>query len=211
MAERREIYESVVFVSNQILIYLRTKNVKMKLYIKYDINLACKIILQEQLEALGLEYELKELGEVEIRSTMTPETQKKLDESLEKYGIKIVSNHKNTLIEKTKDIIIEMIYEKEKLPNTNISTYLADRLNHSYGYISNLFSEVTYSSIENFIIIQKIERAKQLIIEGELTLTEISYQLNYSSVAHLSNQFKKTTGLTPTSFQRIIKKRVSAR
>ncbi len=183
----------------------------MKLYIKYDINLACRVILQEQLEQLGLEYELKELGEVEILSPMTPEIQKQLDESLERYGIKIVSNHKNTLIEKTKDIIIEMIYEKEKLPNTNISTYLADRLNHSYGYISNLFSEVTYSSIENFIIIQKIERAKQLIIEGELTLTEISYQLNYSSVAHLSNQFKKTTGLTPTAFQRIIKKRVSAR
>ncbi|MBF6608279.1 MAG: helix-turn-helix transcriptional regulator [Flavobacterium sp.] len=183
----------------------------MKLYIKYDINLACKIILQEQLEKLNLEYELKELGEVEILTPMTPEVQKQLDDALDRYGIKIVSNHKNTLIEKTKDIIIEMIYEKEKLPNTNISTYLADRLNHSYGYISNLFSEVTYSSIENFIIIQKIERAKQLIIEGELTLTEISYQLNYSSVAHLSNQFKKTTGLTPTAFQRIIKKRVNAR
>ncbi len=183
----------------------------MKLYIKYDINLACKIILQEHLQKLGLEYELKELGEVEILTPMSPEVQKELDDGLAHYGIKIVSNHKNTLIEKTKDIIIEMIYEKEKLPNTNISTYLADRLNHSYGYISNLFSEVTYSSIENFIIIQKIERAKQLIIEGELTLTEISYQLNYSSVAHLSNQFKKTTGLTPTSFQRIIKKRLEAR
>ena len=183
----------------------------MKLYIKYDINLACKVILQEHLERLGLEYELKELGEVEILTPLTPDVQKELDEGLERYGIRIVSNHKNTLIEKTKDIIIEMIYEKEKLPNTNISTYLADRLNHSYGYISNLFSEVTYSSIENFIIIQKIERAKQLVIEGELTLTEISYQLNYSSVAHLSNQFKKTTGLTPTSFQRIIKKRLEAR
>ena len=182
----------------------------MKLYIKYDINLACKVILQEQLERLGLSYELKELGEVEIQGNLTPDIQKDLDESLGRYGIKIVSNHKNTLIEKTKDIIIEMIYEKEKLPNTNISNYLADRLNHSYGYISNLFSEVTYSSIENFIIIQKIERAKQLIIEGELTLTEISYQLNYSSVSHLSNQFKKTTGLTPTAFQRIIKKRVNA-
>lgn len=179
----------------------------MKLYIKYDINLACKIILQEQLERLGIEYELKELGEVEMRSPVSPELQKELEASLARYGIRIVSNYKNTLIEKTKDIIIEMIYEKEKLPNTNISTYLADRLNHSYGYISNLFSEVTYSSIENFIILQKIERAKQLIIEGELTLTEISYQLNYSSVAHLSNQFKKTTGLTPTAFQKIIKRR----
>lgn len=183
----------------------------MKLYIKYDINLACKVILQEQLEELGLSFEMKDLGEVEIIGNLTAELQKNLDESLGRYGIKIISNHKNTLIEKTKDIIIEMIYEKEKLPNMNISNYLAERLNHSYGYISNLFSEVTYSSIENFIIIQKIERAKQLIIEGDLTLTEISYQLNYSSVAHLSNQFKKTTGLTPTAFQRIIKKRTISR
>lgn len=183
----------------------------MKLYVKYDINLACRVILKEKLSAFGIEFELKELGEVDIKGTIPADIQPKLEAELAHYGIRIVSNHKNTLIEKTKDLIIEMIYEKEKLPNTNISTYLADRLNHSYGYISNLFSEVTYSSIENFIIIQKIERAKQLIIEGELTLTEISYRLNYSSVAHLSNQFKKTTGLTPTSFQRIIKKRAETR
>lgn len=179
----------------------------MKLYVKYDINKACRVILKEKLEQYNIVYELKELGEVELKGTVAADVQRELEEELERYGIRIVSNHKNTLVEKTKDIIIEMIYEKEKLPNTNISTYLADRLNHSYGYISNLFSEVTYSSIENFIILQKIERAKQLIIEGQMTLTEISYQLNYSSVAHLSNQFKKTTGLTPTSFQRIIKKR----
>lgn len=191
-------------------LYLR-KTPIMKLYLKFDTNYACRVILQEKMQEFGIDYELKELGEVEIKGNLQPELQKQLEAALEHYGIRLVNNHKNSLIEKTKDIIIEMIYEKEKLPNTNISTYLADRLNHSYGYISNLFSEVTYSSIENFIIIQKIERAKQLIIEGELTLTEISYQLNYSSVAHLSNQFKKTTGLTPTAFQRIIKKRADTR
>ncbi|NMH27339.1 helix-turn-helix domain-containing protein [Flavobacterium silvaticum] len=183
----------------------------MKLYLKFDTNHACRVILQEKMQEFGIDYELKELGEVEIKGNLPADVQKNLEAALEHYGIRMVNNHKNTLIEKTKDIIVEMIYEKEKLPSTNISTYLADRLNHSYGYISNLFSEVTYSSIENFIIIQKIERAKQLIIDGEFTLTEISYQLNYSSVAHLSNQFKKTTGLTPTSFQRIIKKRADTK
>jgi AraC-like DNA-binding protein len=93
------------------------------------------------------------------------------------------------------------------LPNVTTSSYLSSKLHHSYGYLSNLFSEVTFTSIENFIIIQKIERAKQLLLSGTHTLTEISYLLNYSSVAHLSNQFKKTTGLTPSSFQRIIKLR----
>ena len=110
-------------------------------------------------------------------------------------------------MQKIKDTITDMVWKDENLPNITTSAYLADKLNHSYGYLSNLFSEVTYSSIENFIILQKIERAKQMIISDNYTLTEISYQLNYSSVAHLSNQFKKTTGLTPSAFQRIIKAR----
>jgi AraC-like DNA-binding protein len=100
-----------------------------------------------------------------------------------------------------------MVSLEDNFPSEKISLYLAEKLNHSYGYLANAFSEVTYSSIENFIIMQKIERAKQLMINGDLTLTEISYKLNYSSVAHLSNQFKKTTGLTPSAFQRIIVKR----
>ncbi|MDB5229088.1 MAG: AraC family transcriptional regulator, partial [Bacteroidota bacterium] len=120
-----------------------------------------------------------------------------------------VDNQKSTLVQKIKDTIIEMVWLEEKLPTSKISSYIAEKLNHSYGYLSNLFSEVTYTSIENYIIIQKIERAKQMIIGDELTLTEISYRLNYSSVAHLSTQFKKTTGLTPSAFQRIIKKRRS--
>lgn len=179
----------------------------MKLQIKYDINIACKVILQEHLDKLEVPYEITGLGEIDIKGSISNEKYKELELSIKKYGIDIVDNPKNILAQKIKDAIIEMVYLGDELPNEKISVYLASKLNHSYGYLTNLFSEVTYSSIENFIILQKIERAKHLIIEENLTLTEVAWQLNYSSVAHLSNQFKKTTGLTPTAFQRIIKKR----
>ena len=110
------------------------------------------------------------------------------------------------MVQKIKDAIVEMVFS-EKGVNVKASVYLAEKLNHSYGYMSSLFSEVTYTSIENFIILQKIERAKQLIINDKMTLTEIAYKLNYSSVAHLSTQFKNTTGITPSQFQKIIQKR----
>ena len=129
------------------------------------------------------------------------------DSHLIKYGIEIIDDQKNALIQKTKDIIVEMIYREENLPLEKISSYIAKRVSYSYGYLATLFSEMTYSSIENFIILQKIERAKQMILVEGLTLTEIAARLNYSSVAHLSSQFKKTTGLTPSAFQAIIKKR----
>jgi AraC-like DNA-binding protein len=179
----------------------------MKLNIKYDINIACKVILQEQLDKLKISYEITGLGEIEIKETLSADQYKELEAGIKKYGIEIIDDPKNALIQRIKDTIIEMVYLSEELPNTNISAYIANKLNHNYGYLSNLFSEVTFSSIANFIILQKIERAKQLIIEDKLTLTEVAWELNYSSVAHLSNQFKKTTGLTPTAFQRIIKKR----
>ena len=181
----------------------------MKLQIKYDINQACKVILQDTLEKYEIPFELTGLGEVELKRPVSPEEYKELQTALHRYGIEILDTPKNAFIQKIKDAIIEMIYMDDKLQTSKISVYLADRLNHSYGYLSSLFSEVTHTSIENFIILQKIERAKQMIIEDKLTLTEMAWQLNYSSVAHLSNQFKKTTGLTPTAFQRIIKKRKS--
>ena len=179
----------------------------MKLYIKYDINIAVKKIMEEQLDSLGLRYELNGAGEVDIQENLNPEMHEKLNAALNKYGIEIVTNQKSALIQKTKEAIIEMVYLEEKLPSEKISSYLAEKLNYSYGYLSSLFSVVTFTSIENFIILQKIERAKQLIMAEELTFTEISYKLNYSSAAHLSNQFKKTTGLTPSAFRRIIMRR----
>ncbi|OCB74852.1 helix-turn-helix domain-containing protein [Flavobacterium crassostreae] len=181
----------------------------MRLYIKYDGIVACRVILQEQLELLEIDYKLLELGEIEISNSVTKERLAQLQEALNKYAIFIVSNEKSQLIQKIKDAIVEMVYEKDKLPSVTISQYLSDKLNFSYGYITNIFSEYTYTSIENFIIIQKIERAKKLIIEDELTLTEVSYKLNYSSVAYLSSQFKKVTGLTPSAFKRIVDKRRS--
>ena len=179
----------------------------MTLHFKFDAHLACKAILREHLERLGVTYEIPSMAEVVIKNSLSADQQNQLTEELKKYGIEMVTNQKNMLIQKIKDTITEMVYSEDKLPSIKISAYLSEKLNHSSGYLSNVFSEVTYSSIENFIILQKIERAKQLIIAQQLSLTEIAYNLNYSSVAHLSNQFKQTTGITPTAFQRIIKKR----
>lgn len=179
----------------------------MKLNFNYDGNVACRIILQDHLEKFNIKYELLDLGQIEISDDVSEETLEELQTSLNRYAINIISNQKGQLIQKIKDAIIEIVYEKEKLPNVTISQYLADKLNFRYGYITNVFSEYTHTSIENYIIIQKIERAKKLIIEEELTLTEISHKLNYSSVAYLSTQFKKVTGLTPSMFKRIVNKR----
>ena len=179
----------------------------MKLYIKYDINTVCKKILQDQLERLELSYNLLGYTEVEINEDISSEKLKAFYAALNNYGIEVVESNKSILVQKIKDTIIEMVYMEEKLPVSKISSYLADRMSHSYGYLSNVFAEVTYTSIENFIIIQKIEATKQLIVNYQLTLTEIAYKLNYSSVAHLSNQFKNVTGITPSAFQIIITKR----
>jgi len=181
----------------------------MNLYLKYDTYLACRKILQEQFNKFQLSYTLKSFWEVEIKEELPRTMLDELSSSLNSYGIEVVGNHKSILIQKIKDTIIEMVYMEEKLPTSKTSSYLADKLNHRYGYISNLFSEVTYTSIENFIILQKIERVKELLITNELTIKEIAWKLNYSSVAHLSNQFKNVTGLTPSVFQRIINKRHS--
>ncbi|OYQ50023.1 helix-turn-helix domain-containing protein [Flavobacterium aurantiibacter] len=179
----------------------------MKVYVKFDINALCRKILQEQLDASGINYRIIAFGEIEILDKLSAEKQRKLEEHLGEYGIQIVENQKNILVQKIKDAIVEMVNQEENQPSLKSSVYLAEKLNHSYNYISNLFSEVTYSSIESFIILQKIERAKQLILMNELTFTEISYKLNYCNVAHFSTQFKNTTGITPSAFQRIIKKR----
>lgn len=181
----------------------------MKLNIKYDIHLAAKVILQEKLEELGIVYQMNGLGEVQVNGTVTPDQYKALETSIKKYGIEIIDNPKNAIVQKIKEVIIELVYSDAKLPDSKISAYIADKMNLSYSYLAKIFAEVTYTSIENFMILQRIERVKKLIIEEKLTCTEVAWKMNYSSVAHLSNQFKKTTGLSPTSFQRIIEKRNS--
>lgn len=179
----------------------------MKLQVKYDIHTSCKIILQEQLDKLDVPYTITGLGEIEIKDTLSAEKYKELETNLNKYAIEIIDNPKNIFVQQVKDIIVEMVYMEEPITTLKTSAYLADKLNKSYNYIASTFSEVTYTSIQNFIILQKIERAKQELVEGKETLTEIAWNLNFSSVAHLSNEFKRITGLTPTAFQRIIKKR----
>lgn len=174
----------------------------MKIYIKYDINVACRTVVQEQMTKLGINYDLQDLGEIQILEVIPPEVLSELQANLKRYGIDILNDQKSQLIQRIKNTIIDMI-NQEKLPVSKISLYLAEKMKMNYSYISTLFSEYTHSSIENFIILQKIERAKKLLLQ-ELSLTEISYLLNYSSVAHLSGQFKKTTGLSPSVFKKII-------
>ena len=179
----------------------------MKIYLKYDMPVVCKKVLEEQLNKLEITYTLTGFGEVEINETETSEKYIQLKSSLSHYGIDIVESQKSILVQKIKDTIIEMIYMDDKIQNSKFSVYLSEKLNYSFGYLSNVFSEVTFTSIENFIILQKTERAKQMISTNQLSFTEIAWQLNYSSAAHFSTQFKNATGLTPTAFQRIINKR----
>jgi len=179
----------------------------MKLNIKYDINICCKTILQEQLDKLELAYIINGLGEIELKQTIGDEKYKTLEAALNKYGIEIIKNPKQVLTQKIKNAIVEMVFLKETLHTKKNSAFLADRLNKSYNYLADVFSEVTLTSIQSYIILQRIERTKQEIIEGELTLTEIAWKLKYSSAAHLSNEFKKITGLSPTSFQQILESR----
>ncbi|WP_432222086.1 helix-turn-helix domain-containing protein [Flavobacterium sp. TMP13] len=179
----------------------------MKLFIKFDINTICSLFLKEKLEQINVDFSTIGFGEIELNQSVSIEQLDTIKKQLEPFGFEVVENQKSVLVQKIKDAIIEMVFMDENENNLKSSVYLSEKLNHSYGYLSNVFSEVTYSSIENFIIIQKIERSKHLILIGEMSLTEIAFLLNYSSVAHLSTQFKNTTGITPSAFQRIIKKR----
>ena len=150
-----------------------------------------------------------EFGEVEIADKISSEAREQLRNGLLKSGLELMDDKKAILIEKIKSVIIEMVHYADDKPKTNFSDYLTEKLSYDYTYLANLFSEVTGVTIEYFIIAHKIERVKELLIYDELNLTEISYKLNYSSVAHLSTQFKKVTGLTPSFFKELKKKRKS--
>ena len=179
----------------------------VKLYIKNMVCIRCKMIVTDELSKLGLHYTRVELGEAEILENITNEQRDKMKVALHKWGLELMDDKKSVLIEKIKNVVIESIhYEEEQLKN-NFSTYLSEKLNYDYTYLSNLFSEVEGITIEHFVIIHKIERVKELLVYDELNLTEIAWKLHYSSVAHLSNQFKKITGLTPTHFKQLKQKR----
>jgi len=179
----------------------------MIINVKFNFNALCKKILCQQLDAMGLAYTLRGIGEIELKTTPDKQQLLSLAENLSDFGIEIISDQQTALVQRIKDAITLLVNGDEDAQKYNVSTYLSEKLDYSYAYLSNLFSEVTHTSIENFVILKKIDVAKALIINKDLTLTEIAYKLNYSSVAHLSAQFKKTTGLTPSTFQKIIQKR----
>lgn len=174
------------------------------------VSIRCKMIVKAELDKLGLTFKVVDLGEVEIEEHITPEQNEQLKAALLRSGLVLMDDKKAVLIEKIKTLIIEMVHYEDELPKTKNSEYISSKLNHNYTYLANLFSEATGTTIEHFIIIHKIERAKELIIYNELNLTEIAWKLNYSSVAHLSNQFKKVTGLTPSFFKTLKDKKRTA-
>jgi AraC-like DNA-binding protein len=161
------------------------------------------MLVKEELQKLGLHYIIVELGEVEIMEDLSLAEREQLKANLLRWGLELIDGRKSILIEKIKTHILEMIHYSEDFPKVKISHYLSEKLNYDYAYISTLFSEVKGMTIGQFIIAHKIEKVKELLLYEELTLTQISDKLNYSSVAHLSNQFKKITGLSPSHFKQL--------
>ncbi len=171
------------------------------------VSLRCKMIVRDELTKMGFRHLVIDLGMVEILDDITKQQREVLKANLLKSGLELLDDKKSILIEKIKNVIIEMVHYSEELPKVNYSDYLSEKLKYDYTYLSNVFSEVKGITIQQFIIIHKIERAKELLLYDELNLSEISYKLHYSSVAHLSNQFKKITGLTPTYYKKLKNKR----
>jgi len=167
----------------------------------------CKMRMQSELKKLGLHY--REIGsDQKYKGTISAEQREKINVTLQKYGLELIGSHKNVIIDKIKKIIMEMVYKSDEQYKTNLSTYISNKLNYAYTYLANIFSENEGVSIEKFYITQKIERVKEMLLIEQLNLTEIAYTLNYSSVAHLSNQFKKITGLTPSQFKEVKRKKL---
>ena len=169
----------------------------------------CKMAVKEELKKLGLHYIVVDLGEVDIMENISMEKRTLLKANLLLSGLELMDDKKAMMIEKIKTIIIEMVHHSEEIIKVNFSDYLSGKMNLDYTYLSNLFSEVQGTTIEQYIISHKIERIKELIIYGEHNVTEIAWKMGYSSVAHLSSQFKKVTGLTPSHFKQLKDKRRS--
>lgn len=160
-------------------------------------------MVKDELKKLGLHFIIVDLGEVDIMETLSLQLREQLKAALLVYGLELMDDKKAVLIEKIKNTIIEMVYESDELTKTNFSVFLSTKLGQDYNYMANLFAGVQGSTIEQFVIGHKTERIKELLIYGQLTITEIAWKMNYSSVAHLSNQFKKATGLSPSHFKQL--------
>jgi AraC-like DNA-binding protein len=174
------------------------------------VSMRCKMVVKDELKKLGLHFIMVDMGTAELMEDITSVQREKLRISLLKSGLELMDDKKAVLIEKIKNVIIEMVHYSDELPKINFSDYLSEKLHYDYTYLANLFSEVQGTTIEKYIISHKIERVKELIIYDEMNLTEIAWIMHYSSVAHLSNQFKKITGLTPSHFKKLKNKRRQA-
>lgn len=163
----------------------------------------CKMVVRAELEKLGLNVVSIELGKAEIAEVLNSDQKQTVNEALLPLGFQIIDDRKSRLIENIKNLIIELVHQNDNELSTNLSDFLSSRLHYEYGYLSKLYSEVEGVSIEKYFIAQKIEKVKELLVYDELSLSEIAFQLHYSSVAHLSNQFKKVTGLTPSYFKNL--------
>jgi len=175
----------------------------MRIFIKNMLNIRCKILVKTELEKLGIPYISVEQGEVLLSEQLSPQRYQQLKDALSISGFEVIDDKKSLLIQKIKQLIIDMVLFSDELPVENYSSYISKKLNYNYTYLANLFSEIEGITIEHFIISNKIEKVKELLLENELNLTQIAEKMHYSSVAHLSNQFKKVTGLTPTNFKNI--------
>ena len=162
----------------------------------------------DELNKVGVQYTAVDLGMVETFQDLSEQQRSLLRENLLKSGLELLDDKKSILIERIKNLIVEMVHYSDQLPTLNYSEYISNKLQYDYTYLSNIFSEVKGTTIQQFIIIHKIERVKELLLYDELNLTEIAYKLQYSSVAHLSNQFKKVTGLSPSFFKKLKQKRI---
>lgn len=165
------------------------------------VSIRCKMVVKEELRKFGLHFVVLDLGVVDIMEDISPQVRADLKTALMLSGLELMDDKKAILIEKIRNVIVEMIHYDDEMPKVKFSVYLSDKLHYDYTYLANLFSEVTGMTIEHQIITHKIEKVKELLLYDELNLTQISYRMAYSSVAHLSNQFKKVTGLTPSQFK----------
>ena len=177
----------------------------VKLYIKYMVSNRCKMAVKDVFINLGLHILSVELGVVEIEEVISEDIHSQLRILLHDLGFELMDDKNTVLIERIKNAVIELIYNTDELVKVNFSDYLSDKLNHDYSYLANVFSKKEGTNIEQFVITHKVERVKELMIYDDLHITEIAYRMNYSSVAHLSFQFKKITGMSPSGFKKLRK------
>lgn len=179
----------------------------MKIYVKNMACESCKVVVKEALEELDISTIKVELGEIEIKEDISDDKKKKLNNKIKKVGLELLEKKHGILIEKIRKVVIDYVYNSDEKPNIKFSVLLSEELGHSYNYLANFFSEIEANTIEQYIIALKTERIKELIMFDEHTFSEIAHKLHYSSVAHLSTQFKRVTGLTPSHFKALKEKR----